>query len=279
MNPRYVDLHMHTDCSDGLYLPSEVLAFVRKADIVAFSITDHDTLAGYREARSLLQKDDPELIPGLELSAAHDGLDLHLLAYLFDPEDPYLNSALAEFQARRNQRAALIVEKLNDLGISIDLGQVIRKAGKAAVGRPHIAEVMFEQRQVPAYLTAFEKYIGNGKPAYVLKRNFTPREAIEAVHKAGGVVVLAHPQIDETFRYIEELAGMGLDGIEIHHSAHQQRHVEQFRHLAERFRLVCSGGSDFHGREGRHGAIGSQHVPEDCLLRLKQRAQTRKDRQ
>jgi predicted metal-dependent phosphoesterase TrpH len=271
MNPRFVDLHMHTDCSDGLYRPSEVLSFVRKAEIVAFSITDHDTLAGYREVRTLLQEGDPELIPGLELSAGHEGVDLHLLAYLFDPEDPYLNSALAEFQSRRNQRAALMVEKLNDLGISIEFEQVAERAGNAAIGRPHIAEVMFQQGQVPTYLSAFDKYIGNGKPAFVPKRNFTPPEAIDAVHKAGGVVILAHPQIDETFRYIEELAGLGLDGIEIYHSAHQQRHIEQFRHLAERFRLACSGGSDFHGREGRHGAIGSQHVPEECLLRLKQR--------
>ncbi|HOD67585.1 MAG TPA: PHP domain-containing protein, partial [candidate division Zixibacteria bacterium] len=270
-------LHLHTDCSDGLYAPSEVVRMVREAELAAFALTDHDTLEGYREARKLLRPGDPELIPGLELSVESAGGELHLLAYLFDPEDAALGEALAAFRERRNRRARQIVERLNELGISLSYEQVAATAGKAAVGRPHIAQTMHERGLVTAYQSAFDKYIGGGKPAYVPKQNFTPAEAIRAVHAAGGVVVLAHPQIDETYRHLELLAGLGLDGIEMHHPSHQQRHTEQFRHLAERHRLLVTGGSDFHGREGRYGAIGSQRVPAEYLDALRQRAQARKD--
>lgn len=277
MERRFIDLHMHTDCSDGVHTPAELLALVRQANLAAFAVTDHDTLKGYHEVKHLLGEDDPELISGLELSVRHEEADLHVLAYLFDPEDVPLDEALAGFRAGRNQRARRMVEKLNELGISVTYNQVAERAGKAAIGRPHIAQTMFEQNQVPSYQAAFDKYIGNGKPAYVPKRNFTPSEALHAIHQAGGLAVLAHPQVDETYRYLEMLVGLGLDGIEIYHPAHLQRHTDQLRHLAERFRLLVSGGSDFHGREGRYGAIGSQHVPAEYLLALKQRAQSRKD--
>ncbi len=275
---RFIDLHMHTTLSDGLATPSQVLSKVRRADITAFSITDHDTLAGYRAVKELLEPGDPELISGLELSVQYGEHDLHMLAYLFDPENETLNEALNLFQARRNNRGRVIVRKLNEMGYDFPYEAVEETAGEAAVGRPHIAQTMAELNLVKSYQQAFDDLIGNGKPAYVPKKNFTPKEAIKTIHAAGGVAVLAHPQIDETYYHIEMLMGLGLDGIEIYHPSHQQRHTDQFRHLAKRHRLAVSGGSDFHGRESRHGAIGSQRVPEECLEQLRRRAQLRKDR-
>lgn len=275
---RFIDLHMHTSYSDGVCSPEEVLAMVRDAELGAFSVTDHDNVAGYRAVADLLREGDPEIIPGLELSVSYRKADLHVLAYFFDPEHVALNEALSEFRRRRNRRGRMIVEKLNDLGFDITMEQVEATAGGAAVGRPHIAQTMYEQGAVPSYQTAFDKYIGNGKPAYVPKINFTPEEAIAAIHAAGGIAVLAHPGIEETYHHLEMLVGLGLDGIEVYHPSHQQHHMDRFKHLAERYRLVISGGSDFHGRESRYGAIGSQHVPEELLPILKQRAQSRKDR-
>jgi predicted metal-dependent phosphoesterase TrpH len=110
----------------------------------------------------------------------------------------------------------------------------------------------------------------------VQKKNFTPEEAITLIHKAGGIVILAHPAIDETYRHLELLVGLGLDGIEVFHPAHKQKHIDQFKHMAERYRLTISGGSDYHGREGNYGDVGSQHVPEECLEAFRHRAQQRK---
>ncbi len=275
---RYIDLHMHTSYSDGVLSPSALMEAVRETDLVAFSVTDHDTLDGYRAVKKLLRPGDPELISGLELSVRYKGHDLHMLAYLFDPDNAELNAALDDFLQRRNLRAQQIVEKLGEMGLEISFDDVLTASGAGAVGRPHIAEVLHTQGLVPAYQVAFDKYIGNGKPAYVPKENFTPPEAIKAIHAAGGLAILAHPQIDETYHHLEMLVGLGLDGIEAYHSAHTQQNIDRFKHLAERYRLVISGGSDFHGREGRHGAIGSQHVPEACLDALKRQALARKDR-
>ncbi len=274
----YIDLHMHTNYSDGVLSPAELLEAVRQSGVVAFSVTDHDTLDGYRAVRELRRDGDPELISGVELSVRYEKADIHVLAYYFDPDNVELNTALADFEARRNQRARMIVEKLNDLGLEITFEQVEAASGNGVIGRPHIAEVLAANGQVPVYQAAFDRYIGNGKRAYVPKKNFTPIEAIRAIHAAGGLAVLAHPQIDETYHYLEMLVGLGLDGIEAYHSSHTQQSIDRFKHLAERHRLVVTGGSDFHGREGRHGLIGSQHVPATCLDSIRRVVGTRKGR-
>lgn len=271
-----IDLHLHTKHSDGTVSAAELLEIVRAKHLTAFSVTDHDTLAGYWAVRSLIDEADPELIPGLELSVTADGGDLHMLAYLFDPENEALTTALDGFQQGRSRRARLIVQKLNEMNIDISYDEVGRTAGEAAVGRPHIADTMVRSKVVGSYEEAFEKYIRNGGPAYVAKSNFAPREAISLIHRAGGVTVLAHPVIDDTSRYVEMLAGLGLDGIEIYHPVHKQSDIERLKHLAERHRLLVSGGSDFHGRSNRYGMVGSQHVPEELLDKLKQRAAHRR---
>lgn len=273
---KQIDLHLHTNLSDGTSSPAELLEIVRAKNLSAFSVTDHDTLRGYWEVKELLIKGDPELIPGLELSLTVNGDDLHLLAYLFDPNYEALVKALDEFRQRRNHRGRLMVQRLNEMGIDISYEDVQVAAGEAAVGRPHVAETMFRLKTVRTYEEAFEKYIRNGGPAYVPKRNFTPEEAISLIHQAGGVTVLAHPVIDATYRHAEMLVALGLDGIEIYHPVHRQSDTDRLRHLAERYRLLVSGGSDFHGRNGRYGTVGSQNVPEQCLNGLKERAKQRR---
>ena len=272
----FIDLHIHTNCSDGIHTPEEVLERVREKKLSAFAITDHDTLEGYIAVRALCTDSDPALIPGMELSVSFGNQDLHLLGYFFDYTNDELNTALKEMQRRRSLRGQQMVEKLNQMDVAITIEDVHAVSGQAPVGRPHVAEVIFKSGFTKTYEEAFEKYIGDGKPAYVPKVNFSPAEAIVLIHNAGGVAVLAHPAINETYRHIEMLTGLGLDGIEAFHPAHKQWHIDTFKHMAEQYRLVVTGGSDFHGREGRYGDIGSQHVPEKYLVSLQSRAQQRK---
>jgi predicted metal-dependent phosphoesterase TrpH len=285
MGSQRVDLHMHTNHSDGLCSPQELLELVCRRRLAAFSVTDHDTLEGYRAIKAMLDEPDeamqpfvdrvPDiiLITGVELSVVIDGSDVHILAYAFDPENKTLNSALVGFQEKRNQRGRDIVERLNEMGLDVSFGLVLEKAGNGVIGRPHIAEALTDCGAIDNYEVAFQKYIGKDGPAYVPKAYFEPEEAMKMVHDAGGVTVLAHPAVDNTARFIEDLVQVGLDGIEVHHPFHKKSDCDRFAHLADRFRLLRTGGSDFHGREGRNGEIGSQPVRVDILEAVLQRAE------
>lgn len=271
-----IDLHLHTNRSDGKKTPAELLELVRRSGVSAFAVTDHDTLDGYREVRDLLRPGDPELISGVELSARVGERDVHLLAYLFDPDDTALNASLVEFRAKRERRGREIVEKLRGLGLTVPFEEVEKAAGSGVVGRPHIAEAMLACGAVRTYEDAFRKYISNEGPAYVPKTRLTPEEAITMTHEAGGVVVLAHPFIDNTYEHLRMLVDSGLDGIEIHHYSHTSGDVDRARNLAHQYGLLPSGGSDFHGRESRNSVIGASPVPMRFLDDLKTRAQQRR---
>jgi hypothetical protein len=269
---RYIDLHLHTTASDGLYTPAEILDLVRRIGLAAYSITDHDTLNGYRDAERLTRTDDPELVAGVELSILVETGDLHILAYLFDPDDERLNTALSLFQKSRNQRGRLIVEKLRNMGLHIPYELVLETAHNSVVGRPHIAEAMHKLSITRTYEEAFWKYIGKDGPAYVPKMRITPQEAIELIHDAGGIAVMAHPMLDSMFTYIEPLVALGLDGIEVYHYTAAPTNVRRLKQIAQEHGLLLSGGSDFHGRTGREESVGSHKVPAEYLERMKERA-------
>lgn len=268
----YIDLHMHTDYSDGACTADEVLALVRASGISAFSITDHDTLDGYRHVKASLTPGDPELVTGVELSVLIGDDDVHVLAYLFDPDNKPMHEALQLFQEKRHARGMLIVEKLQGLGVDVPFDAVTETANGSVIGRPHVAETLHRLNKVGSYQEAFDKFIGRKGPAYVPKVLLSPQEALDLVHNAGGVAVLAHPFIDDMVKHVPLLTEMGLDGIEVKHSNHSAEQAARLERIAAKNRLAVSGGSDFHGREGRHGAIGSQRVPALYLQELKQRA-------
>ena len=266
---RRIDLHLHTNCSDGCASPAEVLGLVRARRLAAFAIADHDTLGGYFEVRDLIGQNDPELVPGLELSCSAGGPDLHVLAYLIDPQNAGLSDALAAYRENRNRRATLMVKKLNDMGVALDLEIVKQCAGAAPVGRPHFAQALLCTGVVSSVTEAFHRYIGDHAPAYVPKNNATPEEAIKLVHQAGGVAILAHPMINAAVTYLEALLPLGLDGIEVYHPDHKQSDVDSLRHLAARHRLLVTGGSDFHGFPDKQEQVGSEPVFEETLAELK----------
>lgn len=267
--PNYVDLHMHTTYSDGLQTPDQLLDLVRSRELAAFAVSDHDSVGGSSEIRSLLKVGDPELITGVELSCSVGDSDLHMLGYLFDHESVAMDNALVSFREKRNRRARTMVDKLRSLGVDICFDDVEKYAAGGAIGRPHVAEAIYQCGAVGSYEEAFEKYIKDKGPAYVPKENFSPEDAIALVRGCGGVTVLAHPMINENHKHIEMLANLGLDGIEIYHPSHKKRDTDWLRCEAGRFGLLVSGGSDFHGRDGRYSTVGSQKVPVDCLEKMK----------
>jgi predicted metal-dependent phosphoesterase TrpH len=275
MTPR-IDLHLHTNCSDGLTPPPELLRLVRGCSLHAFSITDHDTLEGFRLVAELMSDLDPELVPGLELSCETNGKDLHLLAYCFSPDNRALNDWLTHFQNQRNQRGREMVKKLNELGVRLTFDDVRACAWGKAVGRPHVAEALYRKRLTSAYEEAFRLYIGETCPAYVPKEHLAPAEAIDLVHRACGLAVLAHPVVTGVVDQIECLAAVGLDGVEVHHPDHKLSETDQLKEIALKNNLLCTGGSDFHGRPGRCGSVGSEPVPVEYLENLKAAAQRRR---
>jgi len=270
-----IDLHIHTTHSDGINSPEEVLEIVRKKRLAAFAICDHDSIGGYMELAGIIKKDDPELVPGVELSAGQGGEDIHILGYYFDSRSEVLREALERFRNNRNRRGTLMLKELKKLGIDIPMELVQKIAGSSAIGRPHIADAMFKTGAIKNYEIAFRKYIGIGGPAYVPKVNMNPKETIALIHEAGGLAFLAHPGVANAGRFIDEFSGYDLDGIEVYHPLHNNRQKKHYAEKAERKSLLMSGGSDCHGRHGHYGQIGSEPVPYEFLGLMKRKLKQR----
>ncbi len=266
----YIDLHLHTDYSDGLDSPAELLDLVRDKQLAAFSVCDHDSFDAWFEIHDLLTESDPELITGVELSAKKNDEDIHILGYFFDPFNQKLKSAVSDFREKRNRRAAKMLNELRKLGIDISMDLLLEIAGDSSVGRPHVADAMVRVGAINNYNEAFRKYIGTGGPAYVPKDTLSPSKAIALIKDAGGLAFLAHPGINDAGRHIDEFADYGLDGIEVYHSHHNYSHRKHYREVARKKNLLISGGSDYHGRNSDiHGMLGSQNVPVDILKTIK----------
>ncbi len=265
------DLHIHTNFSDGLNSPEEILEIVKEKQLKVFSISDHDNIGGYLYLDKILNEDDPELIPGVELSAGQGAEDIHILGYFFDPSSDELNSALRLFRDKRNQRGVDMLNKLKEQGINIPHELVKEFAGLSAIGRPNVADAMVKVKAVNSFAEAFDKYIGYSCPAYVPKHNITPKEAIELIHRAEGLAILAHPGIAGAGSHIDEFLSYGIDGIEVYHPMHNSRLQKSYKDFAEKKDILITGGSDFHGRQGKHGQIGSMSIPDNTLTLMKER--------
>ena len=279
-----IDLHIHTTASDGTLSPAQVIARAVKLGLRAISITDHDTIAGSRAA---LQTGIPaaiDFLTGVEISAAPPASynipgSLHLLGYGIDLEDPGINQALEKLQQARKNRNPRILERLRQLGIDLSLDEIRRHVGSGQLGRPHIAQLLVEKQVVSSIDEAFEKLLGNGKPAYVDKYRLPCGHTIEAIRTAGGLAVLAHPGLlpIESDRLEPLLAGlkkMGIQGLEVFYTEHSAAQTRWFAELARRHELLMTGGSDFHGAIQPEIEMGSGKgdlcVPYDLYARLVQ---------
>lgn len=261
---QHIDLHLHSTASDGTSTPEAVVLAGRAAGLVALALTDHDTVDGIPEAQGAAAGAGLELVPGVELSA-YDGADeVHVLG-LHLVELDALREALGVFRSSRRERAEGIVRLLNGLGVRITFDDVLAVAKEAAIGRPHIARAMVGNGWAMDLRDAFDRYLGAGRPAYLDKRRITIPEAIELVHRSGGIAVLAHPGPDATHDRVERLAAMGLDGVEVIHPSHSADDRARLLSLTKHLNLVPSGGSDSHGSADGIRVVGAMKVPAEWL--------------
>ncbi|MFE6624282.1 PHP domain-containing protein [Streptomyces sp. NPDC008086] len=247
-----IDLHTHSTASDGTDAPAQLVRNAAAAGLDVVALTDHDTTRGYAEAIGAL----PEgltLVTGAELSCRVGGISMHMLAYLFDPEEPALLAERELVRDDRVPRARGMVRKLNELGVAVTWEQVLRIAGEGSVGRPHVATALVELGVVPTVGDAFtEDWLADGGRAFVEKHETDPFEAIRLVKAAGGVTVFAHPAASKRGRtvpeaVIAEMAAAGLDGIEVDHMDHDPDTRARLRGLAKELGLLTTGSSDYHG--------------------------------
>ncbi len=273
-----IDLHVHTNHSDGTFPPREALSLARDRGLDAVAVTDHDTTSGLRDAAAAGAEFGIEVVPGIEFSTVYADEGVHVLCYRMDPYDAELRAELQRLRDDRERRGDMMVDKLVALGYPITFERVKQIAGEAPIVRPHIAQAMVEAGIVPDAKSAFtEEFIGSNGAAYVEKHALHPLEALRLIHAAGGVCVLAHPG---TFRetkpvpaaLVEEMAGAGLDGIEASHPEHTPEVEAKYVDMANALGLIWTGGSDCHGLRYDPVRLGMRSTTEEQLERLNARA-------
>jgi len=273
-----LDLHLHTTHSDGSYTPTEVVDLAHQAGVTAMAITDHDITTGIPEAISAGEQHGIEIIPGVEISSLMERSELHILGYFLDWQDHDLNERFKSLRDSRHRRNPQIVSRLQSLGIDITYDDVRALAGSDSVGRPHIARALIDKGVVTSAKEAFDRFLGDGKPAYVPRELPTPAEAIRWIKAAGGLAVLAHPTwVKPTEQSLTELVRQlkeeGLDGVEVYYSTHAARQTREYLSLAQQLGLLVTGGSDFHGLTKPDIEVGigkgSLHIPTSLLPKMK----------
>lgn len=269
-NRQYVDLHIHTNFSDGTSSVSEVLEEASLKHLRAISITDHDCTDAYPKAIELGSKLGIEVIPGVELSSEIEGTDIHILGYYIDPDNRILSKKLNEMKEARFIRAEKIVKNLNKQGIDLRFETVLSIAGVGSIGRPHIAAALMKEEFVYSFREAFEKFIGYGLPAYVEKLKMLPKEVFDLIKTAGGIPVLAHPGVTNVDERLPEFIRDGLQGIEVYHTEHSTSIERYYLHIAKKNHLAYAGGSDFHNPDHNRSEIGVPAVPYSTVNSLKE---------
>jgi hypothetical protein len=274
-----VDLHAHSTASDGSDSPTRLVELAVEKGLGAIALTDHDTQLGVEEARAAATASGLELIPGVELSLQYERGGMHLIVLWLEPGRGPLQDQLAELRLGRDERNERIVELLNSAGMPMTIGEVLEESGGGTVGRPHIAAVMMRKGYAPDIRTAFDQWLGSGRPAYVGRRRLDPLEAIALARESGAVPVLSHPHTlgittaPEMADLLTHLVGAGLVGLEAIYSSYRRHERAGYADLAHRFGLVPSGGSDYHGTYKPGLQLGSGYgdlvVPESVLDELR----------
>jgi hypothetical protein len=263
------DLHLHTTHSDGDYSPAEVVDLARRSGLSAIAITDHDTTCGVAAARTVAGN-RLEVIAGVEITAEHQGREVHLLGYFIHLDDPALGSALAGLRTHRRERFFGMVERLRGQGVSVDEDAATVAAGSPAPGRRTLATLLHTSGRVGSVREAFARWLADGRPADVPKHRLPLDQAIDLVRAAGGVSSLAHPSAALTLPQLTTLKELGLQAIEADYPSHKTARAKELRQWAAILGLAVTGGSDCHGPDGT--AIGACGVTADELAELRQLA-------
>jgi 3',5'-nucleoside bisphosphate phosphatase len=269
-----IDLHTHTTASDGRCTPEELVSRASRAGVTVLGLTDHDTVAGVEPAAAACAGAGIEFVPGIEITAIAGGIDVHVLGYFIDAASTSLEVFLSEQRQHRLDRVQRIVERLAAHGIVLDIEAIIAPAvanPSIAVGRPWIARALIAGGHVADTGEAFEKWLATGRAAFVPRMGERPEEVFARIHEAGGIASLAHPGLVAHDDWIPGFAAAGLDALEAYHSDHDEDVTVRYLGMADRLGLAVSGGSDFHGDDGVHGAGGPGRValPRDRFDHLK----------
>ena len=274
---KLIDLHTHSLCSDGSMTPRELVAHAKREGIAAIALSDHDCVDGLADAMDEGEKLGVEVIPAIEFSVVSD-TETHILGYFIDPKTDAIKDAMEKIFAAREYRAKVTLEKLNELGFPITVDEVKRVAGGALLCRAHYARVLMDKGLVPSVKEAFDKYLANGRPAYCGHQAITAEEAIELIHRAGGIAFVAHLHLirlsdEELYAFLTRLKAAGLDGIEGYYTEYTPQMQEKFQGMARELGLQISGGTDFHAAMKPHIAIGrgtgNLEIPYEVLENLK----------
>jgi len=265
------DLHIHTNFSDGLLSPEDMVRQAKKAGLTTIAVTDHDTVDGVARAIEEGAKVGVRVIPGIEFTTDVPEAEVHILGYFIDHKAEWLLELLKKIREDRVARLYKMLDKLGKLGIKIDPQEILTLVDLGSVGRPHVARALLSKGKVRSIQEAFDKYLDFGAPAYVAHFKLTPMEAIATIRKAGGVSVLAHPGVSDMDGIITDLVSSGLMGIEVYYSKHTREQVNHYLQMTEKYGLLATGGSDFHGSVMRDVALGDIKVPDDVVNKIEEK--------
>jgi len=274
-----IDLHTHTTASDGRCTAAELVARAAAAGVRVLAVTDHDTVASCGGAAAACAVVGIEFVPGIEITAVRDGVDVHTLAYFLDVRSPVLEEFLAEQRRQRIARVRLMIERLTTFGIVLDGDDILQPAyddPSRSAGRPWIARALVAGGHVSSTNEAFDRWLAAGRGAFVPRIAAPPEQVISRVHDAGGIASIAHPGLLRHDQWLPSLVEAGLDAIEAYHTDHDEPTTARYLAMAETLGIAVSGGSDYHG-DPRHGgrSIGDVSLPRDAYDRLKARSATR----
>jgi 3',5'-nucleoside bisphosphate phosphatase len=272
----FADLHLHTSFSDGTWSPEELAATAGRQGFEAIALTDHDTVEGCARLERAAGALSIEFISGTELTAEMDHHEIHILGYLLDTTNAVMLAEMARFQEVRQNRIREIVSRLNRINVPLRAEAVFELASCNAPGRPHVARALVAEGLVHSLDEAFERFLKKNRPAWVPKFKMSAARAIELIHQAGGVAVLAHPGLNHCDEVIPEMVRAGLDGLECLHTKHSTSTMEHYMEIADQHGLLVTGGSDCHGMSKGKPLIGSVKLPYQHVEKLKSRAAARK---
>lgn len=257
-----IDLHVHSDCSDGSLTPSELVREAKRCGVAAIALTDHDTVSGVKEALSAGAECGLCVIPGIELSAVYGGQDIHILGLNVDVDCPAFAGRLERYRQERHKRNEKMLQLMTAAGLPINREAFYRRYPSSVITRAHFAEYLLEAGAVRSMKEAFDRYLAPGMPCYLPKKTITCEEAVSCILAGNGHPVLAHPlqyklEPKELEWLIQELISYGLEGIEAVYTTHTEGQERYLRNLAKKYDLQISGGSDFHGSKKPDIHIGT----------------------
>jgi predicted metal-dependent phosphoesterase TrpH len=270
-----IDLHLHTTASDGRSSPEDLVQAAVRSRLATLSVTDHDTVAALDRVAAACERAGIEWVPGIEITAIREEVDVHVLGYFFDHRSPVLTAFLDAQVTDRRRRVREMIAKLETLGVHVDADEVLGGHGGLDakwIGRPLLARALVRAGHVRSTREAFDLYLAEDGAAWIPRRAPSPEDVVELIHRVGGIASLAHPGLMGHDEWIPPMAAASLDAIEVYYIEHSPEMTVHYRVLAERLGLSMSGGSDYHG-DPSHGPArpGSMSLPERAYAELKQR--------